>query len=194
MDLAQAARESGVIPPAQVGSLLIALSKLPDCSWLLTGPHPNEERLQGDLISEFPVAVVDKNGVAQCSKFAVLILNNTCDLQPARSDFLTVAPAMDFAKYSEFMIGSLGEAKASNHLRSVHENKVHEILWLPKFGPFGNGAVVFLNKVGAVSTKLYEDALQQGRRLASFSQNGFYFLLLKLTNHIARTETSDVTR
>jgi len=42
--------------------------------------------------------------------------------------------------------------------------------------------------------KLYEEALTERRRLASFSQNGFYFLLIKLTNHIARMETAEVAR
>ena len=54
--------------------------------------------------------------------------------------------------------------------------------------------MVFLDRVGAAAGKLYEDALKERRRLASFSQNGFYFLLMKLTNPIARMESAEVTR
>ena len=45
-----------------------------------------------------------------------------------------------------------------------------------------------------VSTQLYHEALNQGKRLASFTQTGFYFLLIKLTTHLARAESHDVAR
>jgi len=194
MDLARAAGESGVIPPEKVGSLLASLKRVPDFSWVLLGPHPSDERLQGDLLSDFPVAVVDNEGNPRCSKFAVLVLNNTCDLQPGRSQFVTVAPAMDFSRFSKTYIGQEGEERAKSYLHAVRANQVCEILWLPTFASFKEGAVIFLNRVGAASAKLYEDALKERRRLASFSQNGFYFLLIKLTNHIARMESPEVAR
>lgn len=146
------------------------------------------------MLSEFPVAVVDGDGHPHCAKFAVLVLNNTCDLQPGRSQFVTLAPAMDFARFSRTYIEQEGEERARSYLHSVRANRIFEILWLPGFASFKEGAVVFLNRVGAASARLYEDALKEQRRLASFSQNGFYFLLIKLTNHIARMETGDVHR
>jgi hypothetical protein len=194
MDLEQAARQSGIIPPEKVESLLASLRRIPDYSWVLLSPHSSEERLQGDLLSEFPVAVVDGEGHPRCSKFAVLVLNNTCDLQPGRFQFVTLAPAMDFARFSQTYLEQEGEERARSYLHSVKANKVCEILWLPSFADFKEGAVVFLDRVGAAAGKLYEDALRERRRLASFSQNGFYFLLMKLTNHIARMESAEVTR
>jgi hypothetical protein len=129
-----------------------------------------------------------------CKKFAVLVLNNTCDLQPSRSQFVTVAPVLDFALFSESVIACKGADRARNYLHDARANKIHEMLWLPGFASFKEGAVVFLDRVGAVSAKLYEDALKERRRVVSFSQNGFYFLLIKLTNHIARMESDEVAR
>lgn len=194
MDLGQAAEQSGVVPKEKVVSLLSALKRVPDFSWLLTGPHPSQYRLQGDIISDFPVALVDEGGNPRCKQLPVIVLNNTCDLQPNRSKFVTVAPAFDFEQYAQSIISKRGEQNAQSHLHSVRANNIYELLWLPSFFDFKQGAVVFLDRVGSVSTKLYEDALASERRLASFSQNGFYFLLIKLTNHIARMESGEIQR
>lgn len=193
MDLEDAAQQSGVIPPERVASLVSCL-KAPDFGWLLTCPHSTERRLQGDVLSDFPVALVDSAGSPRCKQFTVLVLNNTCDLQPQRSEFVTVAPVLDFGAFSQHVIQKRGEASAANYLKDVKANRVFEILWLPAFGSFLYGAVVFLDKIGSVSSVVYESALAGDRRLASFSQNGFYFLLIKLTKHLARPESDEVFR
>src|SRR6266850_143324 len=192
MDFEQAALGSGIIPPDKVGSLLASLKKVPDFSWVLSRPHPSELRLQGDALADFPLAIIDETGNARSTKLTVLVLNNTCDLQPNRAQFVTVAPTFDFERFAESVIKKRGEHRAQSYLHEVRANNIYEVLWLPSFGQFKGGAVVFLERVGAVSVKLYEEALSGQRRLASFSQNGFYFLLIKLTNHIARLETDEV--
>jgi hypothetical protein len=194
IEFEEAARGSGIIPDSKVSSLLSSIRKIPDFTWVLTSPHPTDPRLQGDLLKDFPVAIVDSAGEALCKRFVVIVLNNSCDLEPKRSQFVTVAPVLDFFAFSNYSINKRGEDKAKSYLRAVRENQVHEILWLPPVSEFKDGAVVFLDRVGAVSAKLYEDAIGGRRHLASFSQNGFYFLLIKLTNYIARTESQDVVR
>ena len=101
---------------------------------------------------------------------------------------------MDFALFAQSIIAKRGEERAKGYLRDVRSNNIYEMLWLPCFSTFKEGAVVFLDRVGAASVKVYEAALTEKRRVASFSQNGFYFLLIKLTNHIARMESNEVAR
>jgi hypothetical protein len=194
IEFEQAAKDSGVIPSAKVASLIASLKKTPDFSWVLTAPHPTETRLQGDILHDFPVAIVADDGTPRCNRVAVLVLNNTCDLQPNRAQYVTVAPTLDFKTFSDYTIKKRGESSAQNYIKDVRQNRVHEILWLPPMPNFREGAIVFLDRVGAVSAKLYEEAVTEKRKLASFSQNGFYFLLIKLTNHIARAETVEVVR
>ena len=107
---------------------------------------------------------------------------------------MTVAPVLDFGAFSEHVVHKRGQERASNYLKDVMSNKVYEMLWLPAFNSFSKGAVVFLDKMGAVSSSVYESALAGNRRLASFSQTGFYFLLIKLTKHLARPESEEVLR
>jgi hypothetical protein len=194
MDLEAAARQSGVIPPQRVDSFISCLKSPSDYSWLLTVPHPTETRLQGDLFCDFPFAIVDHDGNPKCSRFTVLVLNNTCDLQPSRSNFVTAAPVLDFGSYSQSIVKKRGGNKAANFLKDVMANKVFEILWLPAFGAFRDGAVVLLDRIGAISIDVYESALANNRRIASFSQNGFYFFLIKITKHLARPESDEVIR
>lgn len=194
MHFEDAARESGVIPPERVASLVSCLNKAPDYSWMLTGPHPNEPRLQGDILAEIPVAIVAPSGEPKCKPLTVLALNNTCDLQRDRSEFITVAPVMDFEDFTNFIVQKRGERRASNYLKDVRENHVFEILWLPPFGSFSSGALVFLDRIGSVAAALYDSAVAGKRRVASFSQNGFYFLLIKVTKHLARPESEQVVR
>jgi len=125
-----------------------SLRKVPDYSWVLTSPHPSEERLQGDLLSDFPVALVDDAGNPRCKKFSVLVLNNTCDLQPSRLQFVTVAPVMDFALFSATVIQKRGEERARDYLRDVRANNIYEMLWLPWFASFKEATVFFLDRVG----------------------------------------------
>ncbi len=194
MDLENAARQSGVIPPENVAPLLSRLSEAPDFNWLLTQPHKTQARLQGDLLDDFPLALVGPDGSPRCKRFTVLVLNNTCDLQPLRSEFVTVAPVFSFSDFSRFIREKRGENRAANYLADVKRNKVFELLWLPPFGPFSSGAVVYLDRIGAVASSIYESAIAASKRFASFSQSGFYFLLIKLTKHLARPESEEVLR
>jgi hypothetical protein len=45
-----------------------------------------------------------------------------------------------------------------------------------------------------LSAELYELAIANKRRLASLTQNGHYFLLMKLTNFLARPESLEIVR
>jgi hypothetical protein len=201
-------RYARIIPKEQIPALSRDLKKIPDFSWLLGEPHPEIERLQGDFLNDFPTVYLDEKGDSRSRKFTVMILNNTCDLPDGRLDFVTAAPVVDFNRYLEFERDRrlrahthLGEHEKAGIEDSVQElarvirhNDKTELLFVPKFGEFQNGALVLLHLVCSVSTKIYHDALRAKQRLASFTQTGFYFLLIKLTTHIARAESTQVMR
>lgn len=193
-DLEEAARRTTLVPCEKVASFLAALKKVPEFGWLLTRPPSNESRLQGDIHADFPVALIAPDGRAVSKNFPVLVLNNTCDLQPNRSAFVNVAPVLDFEEFARIEIAKRGEENARSYLRDVRSNRVHELLWLPPFDKFRQGAVVFLDKLSTASIQIYESSLKNNARLASFSQNGFYYFLIKITSHLARAESTEVER
>lgn len=201
-------RYATIIPEEHLPALHRNLKRIPDFSWLVDLPHSTIERLQGDVLADFPTVFLDEKGRPRSRRFTVMILNNTCDLPDDRLDFVTAAPIVDFNEYVEFERKRRFNGKATmqdadrqrieNSLqefgRILRNNDKTEILYLPPFSDFKHGALILLHLVCSVSASLYRDALQHTRRIASFTQTGFYFLLIKLTNHLARAETKEVVR
>lgn len=201
-------RYTTIIPEEHFPALQRNLRRIPDFSWVIGRPHAEIERLQGDLLVDFPTVFLDQAGVPQSKQFTVMILNNTCDLPEGRLDFVTAAPVVDFNNYLEFEQErrfhgrTNGEDSERRRIedslqefgRVLRNNDKTEILYLPPFSGFTHGALVLLHLVCSVSARLYHDALRQSRRVASFTQTGFYFLLIKLTTHLARAETVEVVR
>jgi hypothetical protein len=187
-------RYANIIPEEYQSALRRSLRKIPDFSWLLEIPHPTEDRLQGDLIRDFPTVFLDDTAAARSTKFTVMILNNTCDLPEGRVDFVTAAPIVDFQKYLDGEKLRRSSESLDGYALSIRKNDITELFYLPKVAGFNQGALVLLHLVCSVSVKVYHQALQAGQRVASFSQIGFYFLLIKLTTHIARAESADVSR
>ena len=187
-------RYSRVIPEEHQPALRSSLKKIPDFSWLLAPPHPTEDRLQGDLVRDFPTVFLDDLSAPRFRKFTVMILNNTCDLPNDRLDFVTAAPVVDFQHYLDFEKNRRSQESLDGYAKSIRSNDKTELFYLPAFTGFENGALVLLHLVCSVSAKVYRKALRAGQRVSSFSQIGFYFLLIKLTTHLARAETTEVTR
>lgn len=197
-----------IIPTEHLDALQQDLRKVPDFSWLLDRPHSSIERLQGDMIKNFPVVFLDETASPSCQKFTAMILNNTCDLPDDRLDFVTAAPVVDFKKYLEFerekRIREKGrphkerkrqvEESLQGYADAIRRNNKTELLYLPRFGDFPDGALVLLHLVASVSSRIYHEALRNGCRVASFTQTGFYFLLIKLTTHLSRAESAEVVR
>jgi hypothetical protein len=201
-------RFATIIPEEHLPALANNLKRIPDFRWLLDLPHAEIERLQGDVLANFPTVFLDERGEPRSREFTVLVLNNTCDLPDDRLDFISAAPIVDFNRYLEFererqYRGKNGlddsekrriEDRLQEYGRVLRNNDKTELLYLPPFSEFAHGALVMLHLVCSVSARLYHDALRQGRRVASFTQTGFYFLLIKLTTHLARVEGVEVVR
>ena len=187
-------RYTRIIPEEHQPALQRNLTRIPDFSWLLAEPHPSLERLQGDLLKEFPTVFLDDTATPRSQTFTVMLLNNSCDLPDSRLDVVTAAPVMDFQKYLEFECSNRSSESLRVYADSIRRNDKTELLYLPRFGNFQDGAIVLLHMVCSVSVQVYRDALAKGNRIASFTQTGFYFLLMKLVTHIARAESREVMR
>lgn len=194
-------RYTDIIRSEHLPALGRALSQIPDFSWLLQAPHGEVDRLQGDVLSDCPTVALDQTGQPYVRNLCVMVLNNTCDLPDDRVSTIAVAPIFDFNKFvdhtqTEWVAKSVTNIndKIVNFARAIRENKKTEWLYLPPFARFSHGAIVMFDRVCSIAVKLYTDSLTSKGRLASFSQTGFYYFLMKLTYHIARPETDDVQR
>lgn len=187
-------RYSRIIPEEHQPALKSSLKSIPDFSWLLGKPHPTEDRLQGDILRDCPTVVIDDSGAAKVKEFVVMVLNNSCDLPDDRVDFVTAAPIVDFDKFLQFEKRRRSQSSLEGFANAVRQNKKTELFYLPKVAGFDHGALVLLHLVCSVSAKVFRRLLAAGKREASFTQIGFYYLLIKLTTHLARAESDDVQR
>lgn len=185
---------SSIIPEEHLPALTNCLRKIPDFTWLLAQPHPELDRLQGDLLKDFPTVCLDNTGNPRSHRFTVMVLNNSCDLPEGRVDFVTAAPVVDFNKYLEFERKKRSEESLRGYAEAIRKNDKTELFYLPPFNGFPHGAIVLLHLVCSVSASIYRGALEGGNRVASFTQPGFYFLLIKVTTHLARPESEEATR
>ena len=192
MDLEKAARESGLVRSEHIDDLLLSL-KNRNYSWIICNPSQTEDRLQGDLLQKMPVALIDSTGSVRSRDFTAMVINNVCDLQPKRSEFITLAPVEDFERFATAALNRDRE-RAKTLLESIQANQIDEFLYLPNCSQLPNGAIVRLDLISSLSAVVYDTAISGGRRLASLTQNGFYFLLMKITHFLARPETSEIVR
>ena len=192
MDFEQAARESGVVRPEHVAALLRSL-KTRNFGWIVCNPSTDEQRLQGDLMREMPIALVDRDGNPRSSTFIVMVINNVCDLEPGRSEFVTLAPIHDFEKFSAVILDNDRE-RAKSYLESARANLIDEFFYIPNCPQLPKGGIVRFDLFSSLSAVVYETAIAGGRRIASLTQNGFYFLLMKLTYFLARPESLEIIR
>jgi hypothetical protein len=192
MDLERAARESGVVRPEHLAALLRSL-KSPDFRWIVSSPSQTDERLQGDLVSQMPIALIDAAGRVRSRDLIAMVLNNACDLQYWRSKFITLAPVTDFEIFASRALKKDPE-RARSYLESVRANRIDEIFYIPNCPQLTNGGIVRFDLMSSLSAVVYETAIAGKRRFASLTQSGFYFLLMKLTHFLARPESSEIIR
>lgn len=193
MELEQAARESGLVRPEHLQALLRSLTNR-TFGWLVCDPSRRDERLQGNLVSGLPVAIVAPDGTPRCKPFTTMVINNVCDLQPGRSECVTVAPVQEFDRFAEGVAANGDPGRTKNFLDDVRRNQVDGLFYIPHCPQLPKGGVVRFDRLASMSANIYEQSLADGRRLASLTQSGFYFLLMKLTRFLVRPESPDVAR
>jgi hypothetical protein len=192
MDFERAAVDSGIVRPEHVAKLLLRL-KDRNFAWVVCSPSQNAERLQGDLFYRMPIALVDDAGTVRSKNFTAMLLNNVCDLQPGRSKFVTLAPVEEFEAFAADMLGR-DQLRAQHYLESIRANHIDEFFYLPNCPQLPKGGIVRFDLLSSVSASVYEQAITGGRRLASLTRDGFYFLLMKLTHFLARPESYEIVR
>lgn len=107
---------------------------------------------------------------------------------------VSVAPLLDLEKYLQSKAGKLDASSLANHERDIRHNQISELLYVPHLPGFTSGAIVRLDMVCSVASSYLQEAVNHNRRIASFTQSGFYLLLMKITYHFTRSESLEVSR
>lgn len=145
---------------------------------------------QGDLLATVPFVAVDDDGDAVQHRGVGMMISNTCDAQPGQGEFVLVAPLIDLEDYREH--NELQGEALESHVRALTENKISQLMYLPETEGTRAAFVDFGNITSASLRFVHSE--QGPTRLASLSQRGHYFLLMKLAYHLCRPEAPDSGR
>ena len=150
-----------------------------------------ETIFQGDGLKDFLVVNLpeEKIGKAPC-----IILSNTCDTDlnnkrgfPAQ---ICYAPIFDLEKYKQKLIETKVKTieATEQHIQSIKNQYVTQMLYLPIGGALSYEGIVFLDRINHCDNKsILRDNITE-RRLFMFSNYGFYLLLIKISIHFTRMQ------
>lgn len=146
---------------------------------------------QGDIVANFPFAEVDnlEKGKKNCK---CIILSNTCDIDLSNKRYfqsrILYAPIIDLDKYKSLLVnGAVEQRKIDDHISSIKNQKISQILFLPGTSQF-NDSIVFFDRILNISNKFLDRSKLKDIRLASLSDYGFYLLLFKISVHFSRLQ------
>jgi hypothetical protein len=193
MTLDDAIEKASIILPEHRKELAAYLKNLPDGieKWLYRSNIADPQSLyQGDVLINLPTCFVDEVGDVVKGDDVVALISNTCDMQPARQDFIIASPIVSFDELKE---NEGDAANIENLCAEIRGNKIFRYFYLPAQDGFPESCIDFSRMVSINSTFLNSIKRYSPQQcVLSLSQNGFYFFLIKLTFHFARMEKPSV--
>lgn len=164
--------------------LIKALDDFPKKINYHTSRYP-DEILQGDVMQGMQIINFD-NGERKFIKG--ILLSNSCDMDIANNrDFqikCTFAPLINIKKYIDLLRkGGMEECKIDNKIRSIKEQKVTYIFFLPKSDYLKEDYIALLSDLHTLPLSYIN---QNCKKLFTLSQAGFYIFIFKLSVHFCR--------
>ena len=145
-----------------------------------------DEIFQGDGIRNLPVINLPDTTIKSVSS---IILSNTCDIdqQNKRSyqNMVTYAPILSLKKFIDRVTINFGNTTANNLLKTIKEQKITSILYLPANGVIED-SIIFLDRINNCSIDVLKAEEVHSNKLFVLSDFGLYLLLLKLSIHFCR--------
>ena len=147
---------------------------------------------QGDVIKDMPYAEIDHLDSGVINKNCI-VLSNTCDVDLNNKRLfhsrIMYAPLIELSKYKSVLLkrGTATEQQINDHIKSIKEQRVSQILYLPESITFRE-SIVFLDRVLNIDCRAIDRMALKQSRLISLSDYGFYMLLFKISVHFSRLQ------
>lgn len=169
---------------ARFKSFLAARAK--DHKWMFSGALKGHLS-QGDIIAPLPAFFFDGTSVKQGREPGPgILLEHECDMSvddgQVRNSHYVFAPLIPADVLRDYF----------DDFSAIENNSITHKIYFSALPPDGAAYVADLNMIGSLRANWLHEALEKRSlsRLASLSDNGFYFLLAKLTVHFLRANSS----
>lgn len=146
-----------------------------------------DEALQGDYWEKMPYMDFDSG---RKEKIKVLILSNSCDIDPSNSRdlpvYITYAPIIGLALYERHLLAKgLDQKSVAAKIEAISTQKITSMIFLPASTEIADDSVALLDRAISVPYKSFQ-AETEKRKIASLNQFGHYLLSFKLSIHYCR--------
>lgn len=131
---------------------------------------------QGDIISEIPFTIFDKDGEQYIYKAKGMVISTSCNID--QKQLLNIVPVLPLSDFD----GNKTELK---------KNKIYSYMY------FSENCLkdyfIDFSKVNTYNKELISKGIDEGRikRVASLNQMGFYLFIIKLTVFLMRKEDDE---
>lgn len=169
--------------------LIQALNDFPENTqyYLSKSTELSDTLLQGDLFAELPVQQGNETKYIKG-----IILSNSCDISPENKRELPVnvlfAPLVSLEFYAKRLeTAKVPKTAIDSKIEMIRQQKITNIFYLPESHDDGRPeCIVYLDQVYFLRTAILLKILEDGRKISTLSQVGFYIFLLKLSVHFCR--------
>jgi hypothetical protein len=155
----------------------------PDYKWLYA-PALRGVVSQGDIVVSIPAFFFDDGKVrTSAAPCPLILLEHTCDMSidgdKYRNNNYVIAPLFPFSVI----------AKSYADPSALRNNSITHKIYFESIPSLDEPYIADLNMISSVSAKWFHEAIKSSaiNRVASLSDDGFYFLLAKLTVHMLRS-------
>ena len=191
MTFEDAIHKASIILPEHKEEFIRYLNKFPDGieKWLYSPSLISSDSLyQGDSLINLPTCFIDDDGDTIQGEDFVVLVSNTCDMQPGRKEFIIVSPIVFLDDYKEHL--NQFSEKTDQVLQDIRKNRIFSFFYLPPRNILPESFIDF-SKMISISNGYINNVKRNmsHKCLLSLSPHGFYLFLIKLTFHLARMET-----
>jgi hypothetical protein len=146
---------------------------------------------QGDGLNAMPVTNLPSKEI---KNLPCIVISNTCDINPeSEKKYATnvvYAPVASVRKYRALLLERqvYTEQQAEDHLRSIRQQEIAPIFYLPESQYMQEESIVFFDRVCNCEASFIDREKLRGARFFSLSEFGFYMFLIKLSIHFTRMQ------
>lgn len=179
--------------PENVRSVFADLKKDPTAylKWLYGSSL--DEIYQGDVLQNLSAITAGDDGEVVAREGPALVVSQTCDCQPSQGEFILIAPVFPLQEMREQ--GGLSPQTLDNFVRDLRGNRLKDQIFLPAIAGLPDSWVDFSQICPISSQYFHSKQLVTGRkRLASLSQKGHYFFLMRLSFYLCHPDPADSKR
>lgn len=144
---------------------------------------------QGDGIKDMLVINLPNTTIKEAKS---IVFSNTCDIDPSNirnfPSQIVYAPIFNLQKYKQALIDNSSKSikEINSHIKTIKEQRVTQIFYLPKINGKIKDSIIFLDRVNNCSQEFVKSKELMNDRLFTLSDYGSYLFVFKLSIHFTR--------